>query len=1180
MKKIILIALIVSTYFVSLGQNYEIDAYNGQTVTTCSGFFYDSGGLPGSYTTNESYTVTFCPSTAGTKIDLDFSSFDVSGSAAMQVFDGPNNTYNSFGTFSTPGFSPVGMGVAATPTNSSGCLTVAWTSGTSSNMGWMAEVSCIVPCQTVMATLLGSTPPVNSEGFIDICPGDIVSFIGGGIYPENNLIYTQANNTSSFQWSYGNGDTTLLSPTNIGSAQYDSIAGYFVNLTVFDSMGCESTNVLAIRIRVSTEPTFSGTIITDPVICDGEVALLDGEVQTYLFEVSAELSLAGTTFLPDGSGASYTTSLVFDAFAPGQLLTNVTDFISMCAVMEHSYLGDLDITLECPNGTVVVLKNYPGCGGTYLGVPIDIDANLNPGVGWEYCWSPTPTYGTMNAECGSYSTMPSGSYAPVGSFASFVGCPLNGAWTIEVTDNLLSDNGFIFEWGINFNPLILPTNFDYQPQIIAHDWNVPISVVVADSGQDMTVAPGVGLYAYSYSVTDDFGCTYDTTLSLQVLPNYVVNFPDDTVICSDAVMTLDASNNGNNIGAQYLWHWDGTGTDTISTASNFLVDKPGFYWVEIPNIAQGCGHNDSILVEYNEMELDLGGDITGVCSTTPVTLDATTPLLGYPTVSYSWSTGAITPTITVYSSGTYSVTVARGDCIEIDFINVQFNNPLNVNLGADKWICPGALVTLDAGYAGQSYIWSTGALSQSIEVSNPGTYFLTVSNACGTYTDNVAVVAMTAPLVNLGGDAFICSGQVHFMNAEYTGPGPSSTYLWSTGQTLPGVAVSTQGYYSVTVTNQCGSTTDEIYLTIENPLTVDLGPNHVMCAGDTITLDAGFADLDYYWSTGEVTQTILVTTPDSYSVDVTNSCGTFYDYITITLDAVNVDLGIDTILCPGGTIEINAMNPGSSFSWSNGENSQSIMVNQAGTYSVTVTTPNNCTDIDAIVVSLFDGQINLGDNLGVCEGSSTILDAGYPGSTYEWSTGDVNQTIEVSVAGTYAVTVHHFCGDIYDDVNITINPLPVVDFAADTIYIASYQTATLDAGNPGLAYHWSTGQSSQTITRNEPGWYSVTVTDSNGCKGVGQIYVFVWPVGINNPEFDQSISIFPNPANSFLYVQSEDQIIDQLDLYNALGELIKRLDDDSKTFQLDLNGFAEGIYFVRITSRSGESLIRPVSILR
>ena len=1178
MRKIVFLFMFMVTTMVAFAQTYDISTSNGQTVSTCSGLFYDSGGQAGFYSANESYSITICPSTPGTYISLDFSSWDVSGSAQMEVFDGPNNTANSFGTFTATGFNPVAMGASATPTNASGCLTIEWTSGTQVDMGWEAEISCVIPCQTVLADLISSSPSINSDGFIDICPGDTVSFFGGGLYPENNLVYGQSNATSSFVWNYGNGmvDSSM---SNYGQAVYDSVAGYFVNLTVFDSMECQSSNVLAIRIRVGTEPTFSGTLVQDPVICDGEETILDGEAQTHIFEVSAELSLAGTTFLPDGSGQSYTTSLVFDAFSAGQTLTNVTDFLSICAVMEHSYLGDLDITLTCPNGTTVFLHEYPACGGTFLGVPIDDDTNLNPGVGWEYCWSPVPTYGTMASECGSMTTMAAGSYAAVGSLANFVGCPLNGAWTIEVTDNLNSDNGYIFEWGVNFNPNILPANFDYEPQIIAHDWNVSPSVVVADSGQDMTVAPGVGTYSYTYSVTDDFGCTYDTVVGLEVLPSFTANFPEDTIICSDATIALDASNNGQNNGAEYVWYWDGTGSDTISVADNYLVDKPGFYWVVFPNAVPGCGHNDSILVEYNEMELDLGGDVTGVCSTNPVQLDATTPMGTYPNLSYSWSTGDAIPVITATASGTYSVSVARGHCVEVDEIYVDYDIPLNINLGGSAWLCDGSVITLDAGYTDENYLWSTGGQTQFLDVSIPGTYSLTISNACGQFTDQIDVVGMTLPTADLGGDASICNGTSHFMDAQYNGPGPMATYQWSDGSNLPGLAANVQGLYSVTVTNQCGDAVDNMHLTVENPLLIELGGNQILCPGDILTLDAGFENVEYYWSNGETTQTIDVTTPDSYGVDVTNSCGVFSDFITVTLDPIVVDLGVDTTLCPGGSIDINAYNPGSNFSWSNGETTQTITVTQAGTYSVNVVSANNCNDSDEIEVVLFEGEVDLGDNVGVCDGSSETLDAGFPGFTYNWSTGATTQTIEVLDAGNYAVTVNHFCGDLYDQVEVSLNPLPVVDLGADTIFISSEQTATIDAG-AGVAYAWSSGENTQVITTNVAGDYTVTVTDENGCQGTASVYVYQWAVGIDETTFDQSVRIFPNPARDYLVIASENQRLSAVEVYNSLGEIVLRENGNGFTFKIDLNTLSEGVYFARISSAKGETVVQPVSVVK
>ena len=262
-------------------QTYEIDAQNGQTISTCSGTFYDSGGQFGNYNSGENYSVTFCPSTTGTYIELGFSVWDVSPGASLQVFDGPDNTYNNFGTFSAGGFDPTTMGVVASPTNTSGCLTVQWTSGSGSDVGWEAVVSCVIPCQIVQSTLLSSNPPVNADGFIDICPGETVQFIGGGLYPENNLVYNQSNFTSSYYWNFGNG--VVDSTSNIVNVLYDSISGYNVSLVVTDTMGCFSTNTLDVRVRVSTAPTFSGTIPEDSVICSGDNVTLFGEVQTTPF---------------------------------------------------------------------------------------------------------------------------------------------------------------------------------------------------------------------------------------------------------------------------------------------------------------------------------------------------------------------------------------------------------------------------------------------------------------------------------------------------------------------------------------------------------------------------------------------------------------------------------------------------------------------------------------------------------------------------------------------------------------------------------------------------------------------------------------------------------------------------------------------------------------------------------
>ncbi|RKX19354.1 MAG: hypothetical protein DRP35_07845 [Candidatus Zixiibacteriota bacterium] len=155
-----------------------------------------------------------------------------------------------------------------------------------------------------------------------------------------------------------------------------------------------------------------------------------------------------TTYLPDGTGASYTTTIWVSGYVVGQTITTLNDFLGICVNMEHSYLGDLEISLTCPDSTTIILEDQGG-GGTYLGIPLDYDPSP-PGIGFDYCWTPNPDYGVMSIEGNSYSTLPAGTYASYQPLSDLIGCPLNGPWTIIVTDNWAIDDGYIFNWGINF----------------------------------------------------------------------------------------------------------------------------------------------------------------------------------------------------------------------------------------------------------------------------------------------------------------------------------------------------------------------------------------------------------------------------------------------------------------------------------------------------------------------------------------------------------------------------------------------------------------------------------------------------------------------------------------------------------------------------------------------------------
>ncbi len=177
MKKILLFILFAYTAFFAQAQNYLISNYHNQTITTCSGTFYDSGGNRGNYTAGESYIVTITPSTNGVVANITFNSFTVGIGDILEVYDGTSINAPLLNIYSN-GNSPVGIVIRPSLLNSTRSLTLRWTSATT-NAGWAAALSCGIPCQDFSVDLSSSTPPyVLDSGVyvIDVCQGDTIYF--------------------------------------------------------------------------------------------------------------------------------------------------------------------------------------------------------------------------------------------------------------------------------------------------------------------------------------------------------------------------------------------------------------------------------------------------------------------------------------------------------------------------------------------------------------------------------------------------------------------------------------------------------------------------------------------------------------------------------------------------------------------------------------------------------------------------------------------------------------------------------------------------------------------------------------------------------------------------------------------------------------------------------------------
>ncbi|WP_372755838.1 hypothetical protein, partial [Labilibaculum sp.] len=350
------------------------------------------------------------------------------------------------------------------------------------------------------------------------------------------------------------------------------------------------------------------------------------------------------------------------------------------------------------------------------------------------------------------------------------------------------------------------------------------------------------------------------TVTVEVVQHVTADAGEDLEICEagSASLSGEVSNE-----SSFIWRslGDGSFDDTSILTANYTPGSSdisnGFVDLELsaqPIIPCVSPALDTMRIAINSnLNVDLGID-QEICEGDSITFDA-----GNIGSTYLWSTGETTQTITVYTSGTYSVVVTDSNgCMGTDEVNLIVNaNPV-VDLGADQEECNGNNIMFDAGHPGSDYLWSTGDTIQGILVTVSGNYsvIMTDANGCSASDDANATIH-SLPVVDLGADQETCAGNSITFDAGNVG----STYLWSTGETTQTISVSTSGNYSVTITDANGcSAMDDVNATIHaNPL-VDLGADQETCAGNSITFDAGNVGSTYLWSTGETTQTISVNT--------------------------------------------------------------------------------------------------------------------------------------------------------------------------------------------------------------------------------------------------------------------------------------------------------------------------------
>ncbi len=590
--------LLLFVFTLSLSNNISvaqttINMSNGSSES-CNAILFDAANTA-DYGPNEDFIYTICPAVDSLKTEIEFTSFDLHPSDSLCIYDGVSTSDSLVGCFTSTTLQNVSF------TANDSCLTFHFFSDTSDeSAGFQANVSCS-DCQQINPSTSSSIASTN--GVLDICVGDQIAFTNTTTYPQNNWFYNQSNATSTYNWDMFNSSSTDENTTKT----FNTPGYYPINLEVTDANGCERSAQVMI-VRVSGAPDFSATTAMPTELCVGDSFFLNGSAipNTYSFTYG---TVGDSAFLDDIPGGEFEVSINVNQFNAGQTISAASDIVSVCVNMEHSYMGDLIINLTCPDGNSIEFHNDEGFG-TFLGEPIDIDGDNTPGVGYTYCWDMSSfiTWADFT-DLFTSNTLPEGNYAPNESFSGLVGCPLNGDWVLSVEDDQFSDNGYIFNWSINFDQSIFPNqnqNVSFTPQIVSDQWLENSNTLTTNStyAQSSTT---VGSNTYTYEIEDDFGCTFSTDFQIEVGEPIVFNISDDLDVTSEAPLFVNFTNNSTPNNASYSWFFDNSNFSNNYNPIPLNFEEGGEFEIKI--IASSGACIDSLIYPIAILAVDTPANV-------------------------------------------------------------------------------------------------------------------------------------------------------------------------------------------------------------------------------------------------------------------------------------------------------------------------------------------------------------------------------------------------------------------------------------------------------------------------------------------------------------------------------------------------------------------------------------------
>jgi gliding motility-associated-like protein len=877
-----------------------------------------------------------------------------------------------------------------------------------------------------------------------------------------------SNATAAGTWSSSNNAVATINSAN-GLVTGVTAGSAVMTYTFTNANGCSSSTIT--NFTVNPLPTATITASGSTTFCQGGSVTLTANTAT-----SYQWSNGATT-------ASITVN------ASGNYTVTITNANGCSAVSVPT-----TVTVNAlPTATITANGPTTFCQGG------NVTLNANVGSGLSYQWNNFTNNQTLVVSA-------AGPYTVTVTDAN--GCSATSTATTIIVNPLPTTTAIFGSTALCVGTTTVLGTTSLNPT-----WSSSNTAVATVSATGVVTGVTPGTATIAYSITNSNGCsnTASTTVTVSPLPSATIAIIGNTTFCQGGNVTLLADNAPS--GSTYVYQWRLNGTAIVgATANTYVASASGNYSVTITanNLCQATSANTTVTVNPLPV-LAANTGATSVCQGSTTSLANTTATGTWTSADNTVAT--INPgngLVTGESAGTvlltYTFTNANG-CTSAVSTNFTVNSLPTAAITANgpTTFCQGGNVTLTAS-TGTAYSWSNGATTASIVVSTSGNYVVTVTNAngCSSVSSPMMVTVNPLPVASItaSGPTTFCQGGSVTLVAS-TGV----AYLWSTNNAFTqSNTITTSGTYNVTVTNADGCSATSVSVTVTvNALptpTITASSATTFCQGGNVTLTAS-AGTAYLWSSGETSQSIVANVDGPYSVQVTNANGcqatsANTNLVVYPLPTVAAITGANAV-CEGSTVVLATATTGGTWSSSNTAaatiSSTGLVTGVAAgntVFTYTVIDANGCSNSVNAAMTVNAGTtatISASGSTTFCAGGNVTLTAS-PGTSYEWSNGDLNPSITVSATGPYYVIVTNSSGCTARSATtqVVVNPLPVVTAIAGSTEVCLGSTTQLTNATTGGVWSSSnnnvgTVDATGLVTSLAAGSTIITytVTNANGC---------------------------------------------------------------------------------------------------